>query len=340
MSNPQVTIVVVPRERFSYTEKSLNSIYENTDFPHNLVYVDGNSPTHIKRYLEKQSQEKGFELIRRNQFLTPNQARNLGLAQVKTKYVVFIDNDVLVKPGWLEKLVKTAESTNAWVVGPLCLEGKDFNKVHMVGGTSVFKEKGQQRWLVERRPFMRLPLEKVQEKIHRGSTEILEFHCMLVRCEAFEKLGFLDEKLMSMAEESDFSMSIVASGNKIYLEPESVITYVPPSPADLKLSDLPFFFVRWSDSWCQQSVERFREKWNLTEDALILKHLQHFVEAHRCLAYPKPKQMTAYPGYILRRSILSIVKEVMNRRASKIVLPQNTYSTNSKSVTNKQATYA
>ena len=177
MANPQVTIVVVPRERFSYTEHSLNSIYENTHFPHKLVYVDGNSPGYIKRYLEKQAQEKGFQLVRTGQFLTPNQARNLGLSKTKTKYVVFIDNDVLVKPGWLEKLVATAESTNAWIVGPLCLEGKDFSRVHMVGGTSVFKEKGSRRWLVERRPFMRLPLEKVKDKIHRGTTEILEFHC-------------------------------------------------------------------------------------------------------------------------------------------------------------------
>lgn len=32
---PQVTIVVVPRERFSCTQESLESIYDYTDYPLN-----------------------------------------------------------------------------------------------------------------------------------------------------------------------------------------------------------------------------------------------------------------------------------------------------------------
>lgn len=61
---PKVTLVVVPRERFSFTMTSLENIYEMTDIPFKLVYVDGGSPAPIRDYLKKQSQEKGFELIR------------------------------------------------------------------------------------------------------------------------------------------------------------------------------------------------------------------------------------------------------------------------------------
>jgi len=31
--------------------------------------------------------------------LAPNEARNMGVGEVTTRYVVFIDNDVLVTPG-------------------------------------------------------------------------------------------------------------------------------------------------------------------------------------------------------------------------------------------------
>ena len=41
---PRVTVVVSPRERFNYTEQSLNSIYKNTEIPFELIYIDGNSP--------------------------------------------------------------------------------------------------------------------------------------------------------------------------------------------------------------------------------------------------------------------------------------------------------
>jgi hypothetical protein len=36
MQKPQVTIVVSPRERFSYTKESLESIYEHTQIPFKL----------------------------------------------------------------------------------------------------------------------------------------------------------------------------------------------------------------------------------------------------------------------------------------------------------------
>lgn len=94
MTSLLVTIVVVPRERFSYTQQSLSSIYQNTQLSFELVYVDGNSPALVKEYLTTQAQQRGFELIRTDYYLYPNQARNMGLSKVKTKYVVFADNDI------------------------------------------------------------------------------------------------------------------------------------------------------------------------------------------------------------------------------------------------------
>jgi hypothetical protein len=73
MTEPIVTLVVVPRERFSCTQESLESIYANTDIPFKLIYVDGNSPAYVRRYLEAKSQEKNFKLIRTNYYLSPNQ---------------------------------------------------------------------------------------------------------------------------------------------------------------------------------------------------------------------------------------------------------------------------
>jgi len=79
MLKPQVTVVVVPRERFSYTKKY-------TGIPFKLIYIDGNSPQPIKRYLATQSQAKGFRIIRTEKYLSPNQARNLTLSEVDTEY--------------------------------------------------------------------------------------------------------------------------------------------------------------------------------------------------------------------------------------------------------------
>jgi GT2 family glycosyltransferase len=56
MSPNKVTLIVVPRERFSYTQKSLESIYANTPYPFDLVYVDGGSPKKTRDHLQAASQ--------------------------------------------------------------------------------------------------------------------------------------------------------------------------------------------------------------------------------------------------------------------------------------------
>src|SRR5207249_8335576 len=64
----------------------------------------------------------GFCLKKKTErHLVPNEARNIGLRRVRTRYVVFIDNDAVPAPGWLERMVECAEETGAWVVGPLYL---------------------------------------------------------------------------------------------------------------------------------------------------------------------------------------------------------------------------
>ena len=269
MVEPQVTIVVAPRERFSYTCKSLESIYSHTEIPFNLVYVDGGSPPQVQRYLEQQAQNKEFQLIRTDYYLSPNQARNLGLAQVSSKYVVFIDNDVVVTPGWLKALVECAEETGATIVSPLICQGEPVHEiVHCAGGeTGVVQENknDQVRWrIIEKIYKQGRRVADVRDSLQRQKTGLAEFHCMIVRTQVFEQVGLLDEALLNTKEHVDFCIMVDAAGGSVYLEPASVVTYVSGPP--LTLTDMPFYMLRWSDAWELASLHRLRDKWNLTED--------------------------------------------------------------------------
>ena len=90
------TIAYVPRERFSATQSSLESILEHTKYPHDFVCVDGGSPEPVRQYLEDAANRNNFTLVRSDSYLSPNEARNIALQHVKTRYVVFVDNDVNV----------------------------------------------------------------------------------------------------------------------------------------------------------------------------------------------------------------------------------------------------
>ncbi|MBW4557400.1 MAG: glycosyltransferase [Trichormus sp. ATA11-4-KO1] len=274
MTDPQVTIIVAPRERFSHTRNSLESIYQYTEYPFQLIYVDGNSPPHIQRYLQEQAQEKGFELIRTNHYLCPNHARNLGLRQVNTKYVVFIDNDVEVTSGWLKALVDCAEQTGATIVSPLICQYQPLHtEIHCAGGESGVKveTKGEttKRRIIEKIYQQGRQVADVRPQLQRQKTGLAEFHCMIVRTEIFEKLGLLDEALLNTKEHVDLCMLVTEAGGSIYIEPESIVTYVPGPP--VKWSDLHFYMLRWSDGWEMASLKRLSEKWNLTEDEYFQK---------------------------------------------------------------------
>lgn len=263
MPNSDATIVVVPRDHFSDTRESLESILATIAPGVPLVYVDGGSPASTARYLRERAREAGFELVRTDHYLSPNRARNLGAARVGTRYMAFVDNDVVVAPGWLDPLVACAEETGAAVVGPLNFEGRPLHTtVHFAGGDTRIDTTGESgapgRHLVDRIHKTRIPDAFAE-------TDVAEFHCMLVRTETFRRLGGLDERLLSTRENLDFCLTVREAGGRVYLEPRSRITYLPPDP--LRLSDVPYFALRWSDDWDLSSFHHLRDKWRLDEDA-------------------------------------------------------------------------
>lgn len=279
MNKPQVTIVVSQRERFSFTRESLESIYEHTTVPFKLIYVDANSPQKIQKYLEEQSQKRKFQLVRRDYYLSPNQARNIAISHVDTEYLLFIDNDVLVSPNWLESLLQCSEETNATVVCPLTCIGKNFGEVvHLAGGEAHIVEnvKGDgriKRKVHEKHYFVNRKVAEIKEQLQRQKCEFAEFHCMLVKSDIFQKIGLLDEGFLSTREHIDFCMTVNNAGGSFYCEPTSVVTYVPG--LKWELPELSFFMVRWSNAWEVASLEHFAQKWNLaTKDRYFEKRYQ------------------------------------------------------------------
>jgi GT2 family glycosyltransferase len=287
LGDEKVTLVVVPRERFSCTQESLESIFQQTKLPFRLVYVDGNSPPPIRDYLAAQARIHGFQLIRSHTFLSPNQARNLGLGHVTTPYVVFLDNDVIVSPGWLTQLVSCADETGAAIVGPLMCQDRPLHQtVHFAGGEAhIFTDAYGKRHLREKMYGHLKSVEAMGHRLRREPTELVEFHCMLVRTQCFEQTGPLDEAILSTKEHMDFCLTVRGQGESIYFEPDSVVTYVPEPPQDL--ADIHFYMLRWSDAWAQASVTRLQEKWQLGADRYFENTYQR-ARARRVMTFIDP----------------------------------------------------
>jgi GT2 family glycosyltransferase len=176
-----VTVAVVPRERFSHTPATLDSIHRHTPPEVRVVVVDGYPPAPVAMEIAARSSARGYRLIRCDRFLSPNQARNIAVSAVATPYVVFCDNDLLVTPNWLDPLVTAAEEMGADAVGPIYLfDEPEKGAVHMAGGELIWSKANGETLLDERQLYSHRHLAEIRHELHRGVCDYVEFHCMLV----------------------------------------------------------------------------------------------------------------------------------------------------------------
>lgn len=274
---PKSTLIVTPRERFGVAVEALESIITETKGAYELIYLDGGSPKPMGRRLEALCRRHGFKYQRFDRYLSPNEARNIGQRQAKTDYVVFIDNDVIVSPGWLSALEACAEETGAEVVAPLtCQRDPLHHEIHQAGGEftddlpGFFQRPAKERRITD--VHLLQGKKRVDVELKRGETQCCEFHCALVRRDVFTRFGDLDEDLMATKEHIDFCMNIWAQDGRVMFEPASVVTYLFPNrERPMKMSDWPYFALRWSPRWQQASLDKFKSKWSLDGDPYFEK---------------------------------------------------------------------
>jgi len=274
----------------------------------------------VRRYLEGQAREKGFDLLRADGYLAPQRARNLALPRIHTRYVVFIDNDVVVSPGWLPALLRCAEETNATVVSPLICESSPLHSIiHFAGGDAhvdvVEREGSVERHLVETILRQGQRLADVRHELHRSRTEVAEFHCMMIRASVFDRVGPFDEGLLTIRENVDFCMLVAESGGTVYLEPASLVTYAAYRP--LTLSDLPYYLLRWNDRWTLGTLHHLRDKWRLTEDDYFRRQYSRpFLEWRRRAFLIQATLLRWIPSWKVRRALEKCLSPLMTWAAN------------------------
>lgn len=275
MAGPDVTIVIVPRERFSEARPALESIFLHTTIPYDLVYVDAGSPEPLKRYLENKAAERNFRLLRVDRYLPGNEARNLALPHIKTKYAVFVDNDVLVSPFWLEPLIACAEETGTWAVAPLYCEGDPQEQlIHTAGADVEIVEQDGRRVYREQHRFWHRRRPEVAGSLRRGPSDLVELHCVLLSATAIARLNGFDPELLSFFDCADISLCVRNAGGAIFCEPASIVTYRPPR--SFEASDIGLFLLRWSNRWLTPSLRHFCAKHGLDPaDPKMREHIDY-----------------------------------------------------------------
>lgn len=109
----QVTVVVPVRGRVGELTRCLDAL---TGLP--IVVVDDGSDVADARGIAAACAARGAQVVRHPRNRGPSAARNTGLARVATPWVAFVDSDVEVLPGWLDRLTAHLADPAVGLVAP------------------------------------------------------------------------------------------------------------------------------------------------------------------------------------------------------------------------------
>jgi glycosyltransferase involved in cell wall biosynthesis len=256
-----ITIGFTARERFSLGGEALQCLLDNTSPPFHLIVVDGNIPPRYRKQMMSALGDRADSAwIHADRYLLPNQARNLVIKNARGEFIVFIENDILVKKDWLSHLLTACHEQPADVAVPLIVEGrKGPGEIHFDRSiTHIRSETTSEGARIELAEDPRAFDPGFWEE--RRLTQGLENHCMLFRRDVFERIGLFDEEL-NTREIVDLSVALYCHNVPVVFEPKCRVRFIPPPP--VRRDERRFFFERWDVQRARNSHERIRRKWNL-----------------------------------------------------------------------------
>lgn len=208
-----LTSIVIPvHNNLEMTEACMESIEAYTPEEHEVIVVDNGSTDGTPEYILRR---KGIKVIRNEENLGFARAVNAGIRASSGNYVVVLNNDVLVTPGWLSNLLYCVESDPVvGAVGPVTGNCSGVQKIPVGFQTPEEMFRFAERW---NRPDP----EKWFE------TARLVAFCLLVKREVFERVGLFDERFgQGNFEDDDFCLRARLAGYKLLVAGDTYVHHI------------------------------------------------------------------------------------------------------------------
>ena len=280
MSMEKAYIVIINYNGEKNTVECLDSLMkiQKGNFAIKTIIVD-NYPENSIDIDEEKYKGLGLKVIFKSQNLGFSGGNNVGInyaLENGADYVLLLNNDTLVKPDFLLKLLDFAKKKkDAGIIAPKIYFAKGF-EFHKDRYKS--KDLGKVIWYAGGI----LDLKNVVGR-HVGVDEVDQGHynspgetgfasgcCMLIKKEVFEKVGFLDEKYFLYYEDSEFCLRAKNSGFKVYYVPDSVVWHKNAGSAGGSGSDIQDYYITRNRLLFGNKYAPIRARTSLFREGLML----------------------------------------------------------------------
>lgn len=212
-SEGAVDIVICVHNAPRDTERCIRSVLERTADPYHIIIVDDGSDVETRGVLEKFSQNHSSKvtLVRNEKALGYTFAANRGLRLSRGAYVVLLNSDTIVTPGWIEEMKRCAESEIAiGIVGPL-------SNTASWQSIPEFEKDGD--WAENSLPAD-ITLDEWADALRERSPRIypkvafLNGFCLMIKRALINDIGIFDEATFGRGygEENDYCLRAVEAG--------------------------------------------------------------------------------------------------------------------------------
>lgn len=253
------SIIIPVFNKLDLTKQCLIKLAEVTHgVEYEVIIVDNASSDGTAEFLSELGGD--VQIIRNSENLGFAKGCNQGARAAKGRYLVFLNNDTLPLEGWLQAMVEEVEH---------------HPEVAVVGSKLLFEDGSIQHAGVAFSRIFFTPYH-LYRKAHadlpavnyRREFQCVTGACMLIRREAFEKVGGFDEGYRNSFEDVDLCIKVGEEGWKIVYQPKSVVYHLESQTQGRKAHDQENarrFLQRWAHKW-----------WISDEDAL------YFADGYAC----------------------------------------------------------
>ena len=244
-------IVIPVYNQVAYTKDCLASLCEHTDYPFRVIVVDNASCDETPEVLRDHAgRGLALEVITNSENLGFTKAANQGLRASRGRYIVLLNNDTKVTPGWLTGMTMTAESDDRiGIVGPKILNPQT-ERIHCIGGL-LFHKSG-----VEAPPGQGCARDDPRFAVS-FDCQYVEGSCMLIKRHVLSTIGYLDEIFApGYYEDTDYCFRAREAGFRLAYSPYAEIYHYSTVTAQAVQREDPSLSLA-----AQRNDRIFRARW-------------------------------------------------------------------------------
>ncbi|MCL6267161.1 glycosyltransferase family 2 protein [Flagellimonas myxillae] len=231
---PLVSIITINYNESDVTLDLLKSTRDLTYSNVEIIVVDNASPNDNPDIIKEQYPE--VTLIKSLENLGFAGGNNLGVKQAKGEYLLFINNDTIVPPDFIQPLVETLENDhNIGMVSPKIKFHWDPTLIQYAGYTPM------NHWTIRNNSIGYHQKDDGTYDVP-GETQSIHGAAMMVPRSVVEKVGMMTEIYFLYYEEHDWAEMVKRGGYKIYYQPQSHILH-KESVSTGKFSPLKTYYI-------------------------------------------------------------------------------------------------